>query len=326
MQKSSKIRVLKVFSGTKSNSPFKEDQNRALVKHGIHLDLLEIKKGGFWGYTHAIKQYIGKVKRNEYDIIHTHDIAAIISIFQSKASIIMSFHGSDLKNLFTRILCNFASIFSTYRLLSNETQEKYLFFKGNHGILNSGIDLDIFYPINKDEARKKMSLNAKKKIILFGGSISNSIKNYPLAISAINMLKSWDLQIIELKGYSRRETMLLYNASDLLLVTSKSETGPNVTKEALACNLPVISTNVGHPRIITLLENIEGCFVTSYNPNEIATSIEEVLMRSIRVDSRDSILGWDINKFAKKTIDVYNMVINRRKNNRFKLYKIVFPE
>ena len=48
-----------------------------------------------------------------------------------------------------------------------------------------------------------------------------------------------------MKGYSREEVHLLMNAVDILIVTSHSETGPLVVKEALACNCPIISTDVG---------------------------------------------------------------------------------
>lgn len=322
MQEIKKIKVLKIYSGTKAASPFKEDQNRTLIKQGIDLDILLVTKGGVKGYLKTIAECINKVENNEYDIIHTHDIAAITSIFQRRVPIIMTFHGSDLKRKATRLLCNFASLFARYCILSNENQEKQLFLKRNYGILNSGLDLDIFYPIDKDEARTKMSLKSKTKIILFAGSFSNKVKNYALAKKAIDIIQEDNIEVIELKGYTREETMLLMNAADLLLVTSKSESGPNVTKEALACNLSVVSTKVGHPKIIELLQNIEGCFVSNDNPNDISTAIIEVLKRNKRVDSRGQVLSWDINKFAEKTIEVYKMVAMK---NKSKMPKIIFP-
>jgi len=133
-----------------------------------------------------------------------------------------------------------------------------------------------------------------------------------------------DIEVIELKGYTREQTMLLMNAVNLLLVTSRSESGPNVTKEALACNLPVISTKVGHPKILNLLENTEGCFVTDTNQANISNAIEKVFERNKRTESREKILIWDINKFADKTISIYNMVISQSGKGS-DLPKVVFP-
>ena len=53
------------------------------------------------------------------------------------------------------------------------------------------------------------------------------------------------------------------NASDLLLITSFSETGPIVAKEAIACNCPIVSTDVGDVKI--LINNIRNCFITNLN-------------------------------------------------------------
>jgi teichuronic acid biosynthesis glycosyltransferase TuaC len=325
IDKTHNIKVLKIISCTRAKSAFKEDQNLTLLKHGVHIDVLPITRGGVFGYLKTSIECVKKVKDFHYDIIHTHDIAAITSIFQRKAPVIMSFHGSDLKDITTRILCNISSLFSRYCLLSYDEQIHQLYLKRNYGILNSGIDLDIFYPVDMDVARKRLSLPNDKKIILFSGRFSDKIKNYALAKMAIDMIDKRDILIMELKGYTREEMMLLMNASDLLLVTSLSESGPNVTKEALACNTPVVSTKVGHKRIIDILMNTDGCYITDNNPANIANAINKVLIRNRRVDTRDKMIAWDIHKFADKTIAVYTMVISQ--NNKYsKLPKVIFPD
>ena len=64
---------------------------------------------------------------------------------------------------------------------------------------------------------------------------------------------------------------LILNASDLLLVTSLSETGPIIVKEALACNCPIISTNVGD--VQKLIRNVQNCYISEYNPEDIKKKI-----------------------------------------------------
>lgn len=61
--------------------------------------------------------------------------------------------------------------------------------------------------------------------------------------------------------------MKYYNAADVLLMTSFYEGSPNVIKEAMACNCPVVTTNVGD--VSLLLGSVNGCFVTDFNPENI---------------------------------------------------------
>ena len=96
------------------------------------------------------------------------------------------------------------------------------------------------------------------------------------------------------------------NAADLLLVTSFSETGPIVVKEALACNCPVISTDVGDVKLIT--EKIDNCFITSFDPNEISEKISIILASGLRSNGRLFIESYRLNKVANKVKMVYTSI------------------
>ena len=67
----------------------------------------------------------------------------------------------------------------------------------------------------------------------------------------------------------------LLNSSSCLLLTSRWEGSPNIVKEAMACNLPIVSTNVGDVK--WLLDEVEGCFVVDHNENEIGNAILNAL-------------------------------------------------
>ena len=95
----------------------------------------------------------------------------------------------------------------------------------------------------------------------------------------------------------------MMNAADLLLITSFSETGPIVAKEALACNCPIISTNVGDVKSIT--KKIDNCFVTSYNPNEIGEKIRIILASGLRSNGRIFMKSYGLDKVAQKIKMVY---------------------
>ena len=82
------------------------------------------------------------------------------------------------------------------------------------------------------------------------------------------------------------------NASDLLLITSFSETGPLVAKEALACNCPVVSTDVGDVKKMISLSN--NSYITTFNPNKINKTIIKVLKQKDQVKPKLK----DFNKYS----------------------------
>src|SRR4030065_378658 len=76
--------------------------------------------------------------------------------------------------------------------------------------------------------------------------LHNLFSNILLSYSSIGIAKSNNLAIL-LKIINKKpvEVAAFLNACDCLLMTSNQEGSPNIVKEALACNLPVISIDVG---------------------------------------------------------------------------------
>src|SRR5439155_732241 len=78
---------------------------------------------------------------------------------------------------------------------------------------------------------------------------------------------------------------LYMNACDALICTSSQEGSPNVVKEALACELPVVSVPVGD--VPLRLRGIEGCEVCADDqPETLAAALDRVLRRGARIRSR----------------------------------------
>src|SRR5262249_9314491 len=99
----------------------------------------------------------------------------------------------------------------------------------------------------------------------------------------------------------------MMNASDCLLLTSDSEGSPVVVQEALACNLPVVSVDVGDVR-----ERLRGIWpsqIVDRNPEEIGKAIAEVLKSGQRSNGRSTVRDISCAAVAERTIAVYRQAL-----------------
>ena len=110
-----------------------------------------------------------------------------------------------------------------------------------------------------------------------------------------------------MKGYSREEVHLLMNAVDILIVTSHSETGPLVVKEALACNCPIISTDVGDVK--ELAKGTKNCYIVGYDAKHIEQKIRDILSSNKKSDGRAAVKHFGLEKIATDVYEVYKRVV-----------------
>ena len=249
----------------------------------------------------------------KYDLIHAHfGLCGVIANLQKGIPVITTFHGGDMylkqNSVFVLLICWFASVLSKGNIFVNKKIP--LFYKlKKYEVIPCAVDLQNFFPINKKIAKKRMNYDLTDNIILFSGSFNRSIKNATLAFKVIKKIKKRrNIKLIELKNFSRKQVNLVINSTDLLLVTSLSETGPLIVKEAMACNIPVISTDVGDVKQI--FKNVNGYYVTDYNANTIARIVDSLITKNIRTQGRDQIikLGLDGNNVAKRVYEFYKTI------------------
>ena len=101
---------------------------------------------------------------------------------------------------------------------------------------------------------------------------------------------------------------MLYSAVDCLLITSIREGSPQVVKEAMACNCPIVSTNVGDVKEV--IGDTRNCYITNFDPQYIALCLDKVLETSERANGRQRILNLklDISDIAKRLDEIYKRI------------------
>ena len=130
----------------------------------------------------------------------------------------------------------------------------------------------------------------------------------------MNLIKSDDISIVAPYPVSHDQVVKYLNSVDALVVPSLMEGSPNVVKEAMACNCPVVATNVGD--VAWLFGDEPGHYLSSFKPSDVAKKIQLALKFSIeygRTNGREKIinLGLDSASIAQRLIDIYRMVLQK---------------
>ena len=309
------MRILVVCSGNASDfdvskhQAFIYDQVEALrqLDTTFQFDYFFVHGKGIKGYLSCLNRLKQELKYRQYDWVHAHvTTSSLLANLQRWVPVITTFHGSDINLPFLRIMSLIAELLS-YRTIyiSHQLVQKAIYVsKAKHDVIPCGVSLDLFMPRIKADSRRQLGLDSQKKYILFSSNFDNPVKNYSLAKAAIERLGDNRIELLELKNYSRQEVALLLTAVDVALLTSHLEGSPQFIKEALACNCPVVSTDVGDVKIV--MGEVLNCYITSYDPVDVAEKIHKALMNTDPILSRDYIRRFDNRLIASQIRNVYS--------------------
>lgn len=312
------LKVLFVSSGNsrkigdeKGVLPITKNQGDSLRNNGIDVDYFTIKGRGLAGYLKTIPKLREYIREGKFNIIHAHySLSGIIASLSTNKPVIVSLMGSDIKaKYFYKYVIKFFCYFKWGSVIvKSKRMKNELGFSEAHVVPN-GVDFKKFKFIEKDVAQKKVGFDDNKKHIIFVASMNQSVKNFNLAQKAYKLLSSKNVELNVVSFVDKNIMPHYMNAADVLILTSFWEGSPNVVKEAMACNLPIVSTDVGDVKEI--IKGTQGCYITSYNEADISKKLEIVLKKNKRTNSKNNIKHLDVNNIAKKIIKIYYNTLPR---------------
>ena len=322
------LRVLYVFPGAPEGAAmiFADKQVKAMRKLGVMPEifvlesrtnpaLLRRESGRF-------QQCIASCRP---DLIHAQygTVTACPAALMTTIPLVITFRGSDLnpapsdswlRSLVRRWFSQYAARKAVRIICVSEGLKRRLWWGHDRAqVLPSGVDTDVFVPRAQSEARAELGWEAAERIVLFNAGLSPAVKRLDLAQAAVVQAEDLcgPIRLVLLDGrvpHPRVATMM--NAADCLLLTSDWEGSPTIVQEAMACNLPVVSVDVGDVR--ERLFAVASSVVVGRDPAEMARALAELLAAPRRSNGRDFVAAVAQDHIARQTLAVYHEALGRR--------------
>jgi len=267
-------------------------------------------------------------------------------IFKRKYKIICTSHGNEWnavkerRGLLAGMLYRFIERIVVPRLsrlivvdpkTENYFKKRYPKVKERIVRIPIGIDSTFFYPIPKTKCRNVHKLDLQKKNILFVGRIAYE-KNLKLLIDAFcvvhEVIEESELIFVgdgKLKSHYEsyciengianvrfigavppEKLADLLNVSDVLVLSSYFEGSPTVVKEALACNLPVVSTDCGD--VSEVIDGLEKCYIARFEKKDFANKIILSLSDPGKYDYHPRIDSYSNDSQFQKLLKIYKNI------------------
>lgn len=326
------MKVLFIASGNSKNfevAPFIKSQAESLRERGIIVEYFPVLGKGIGGYVKSGSKLRAFLKENQFDLIHAHYTLSGLTatLARPKIPIILSLMGSDaygeyigpqkvkFSSRYLTLLTFFIQPFVQAIISKSANINKYVFRKKIANIIPNGVFIEKFTILEKENAKTDLGLNMDKKYILFLGNPEIKRKNYALAKKSVELLSNPEVELIAPFPVIHSDVVKYLNAADVFIMCAFMEGSPNVVKEAMACNCPIVATNVGDAAWV--LGNTEGCFLTSFEPKDVAEKLKQALTFSKlkgKTKGRERIieLQLDSETIAQRIINLYKKVLEKR--------------
>jgi len=322
------LRVLMITSEWASDpghtAHFIARQVRFLRAAGVDIDVFSFRGGRRpLRYLAAWARLQLRLVRQRYDIIHAQFGQSGLLALPKRLPLVVTFRGDDLFGILGKggrptpagrllqWLSRRVARHADAAILVSAHLQRYLTASVATHIVPSGLDLDLFRCIPRDEARQHLGLPRDGRRILFVGDPADPRKRYDLAREAVERLNRTVAAELVIGWRVPHDEMPFYmNACDALVFTSREEGSPNAVKEALACDLPVVSVAVAD--VPLRLAGIPGCEVCADDsPQTIAAALERTLRRDERSGGRgrEAARQLDERILTGRVVDIYRSVL-----------------
>ncbi len=327
--------------------PFVVEQGAALEQSGNQVDYFLVQGKGLLSYFRQTGSLKEKIREFHPDVVHGHyGLSGITSVLACRElpetirpKCVVTFHNGETLGWKQNLLSSSFSLLADYVIYVAQHIRDLSYFKAKrYAIIPCGVNLDELPLTPYEEARQRLSFDSQTKYILFGGTFDNRRKNVQLLFDALNRMSDHPdftamhpkgnlkdgtaVEVLEMKGLSRAECALRMCACDLFALPTHSEGSPQALKEAMACNCPIVATDVAD--IKELLGDIEGHYLLR-NPGktkaywdadessvaDLTELLKDTFLFDGRTKGRERIMKLELSneQIARRIIRIYESII-----------------
>jgi glycosyltransferase involved in cell wall biosynthesis len=295
-----------------SRGVFVRDQVAALRRAGVETELLSFPPGR-WNYPRAVPRIRRLLRQERFDLVHAHyGLAGWCASLAGAAPLIVTFHGTDVRHrvvgpMSRRLTRRLDLVAGASRaLFAAESGRPGLPKRpGSAAVLPCGADLERFRPASKAEARRSLGLDPAGRYLLFPAAPDRPAKRHDRAVEVARLA---DAELLTAGAIPSERMPDWVNAANAVLVTSDNEGFGLAAVEALACDVPVLSTPVGISP--ALARDIDGCLVEPFEAGRWA----ELARRHLddgdpRVAGRERATWFSADPMAERVVVAYREVL-----------------
>lgn len=299
---------LRVLQLATSNRSFFQQQVQVLEERGVECETLIVPRPpeGGRGPREYLSFYLQTLGRGleEFDLIHVnYGLIGPLALAQPTRPVVCTLWGSDMMGAWwLRHVSRFVARWSDAVIAPSKPLARVLDVP--HEYVPFGVDTEQFKPIERDTARERVGWPTDEQSVLFPYDPDRPEKNHALAERVVSRVPDATLRVVSGVPYERMPEYM--SASDALLVTSEYESGPMAVCEAAACNLPVVSRDVGF--VADVLDAIEPSAIADTEEN-LAASLTEVLSTGKRSNGRKQ-MDRSLDRLGRDLVRVYQKVLN----------------
>lgn len=253
-------------------------------------------------YTRALRASLGG-----FDLVHAnYGLTGPPAVLQPRLPTVLSLWGTDLFGRYGDV-SRFCARHSDATIVMSEGMADALDTPCE--VIPHGVDLDLFRPTDQDGARAAVSWPTETYEVLFPYPPDRPVKNYDRAKRIVDTASERLGEPIELRtlqGIPHDGMPAYMNAADVLLLTSDHEGSPNSVKEALACNLPIVATDVGD--VAERLEEVTPSTVAD-DDSHLVDGLIAALAQGERSNGREAAREVSVERMGERIVEVYGRVL-----------------
>ena len=278
---------------------FVRDQVEALRRlPDLDVELYGFRSAGAASYARAGRELRRRYRGRRFDVVHAHFGLTIWPALAVRGTAHgVTLHGTDLVHPRSRaITIAGLPLMDLVAPVSEELAGLVPAWaaRGEMAILPAGVDTERFRPIDRQEARRALSLAPEVPYLLFPADPARPEKRYDRALAIAG-----EVPLLTLGRVDPIEVPLWVNAANAVVVTSERESFGLAVLEALACDVPVLSTPVGiAPRVLASVQGVHcGVFDEAIWRRLLAPLVEA---ENPRVQGREAAEDYSAQRMAER--------------------------